>query len=178
MQWFGLANHMLVYSAFVASVIALHLAVARFMSGLGMPWSISLAAGGLITYLGLGFQVMLVQSLFGWTLCGAVVFLAADVVVRNRRPARRMPLLVATLLLFSMGCDSSLALLGCVFVGLLAVRLWPIRHALAAMAVPVLFHLVWLVAGRASDAMPHATFAKPRVSAFNSCSRERKPRGE
>lgn len=144
LNWLGVDNHRLVWGVFVLSLLALHSSLSWLLRGLGLSWPVSLTAAGLVTYLGLGSQAMHYQLLLSWNLPSAFSCLAAGIVVRTRAPTGAKVAGASGLLLLAASLDSSIALLGFVFVGLLSLGMWPLRTAIVALGVPALAHVVLL----------------------------------
>jgi len=149
-EWFGLEGHQLVFVAFCASLGALQVTIAAVLHRLELPTLLALLAATVVTYFGPGAQNMSWAFMMGANFALALCFGAAFVALREHRNASGA-VVIAVLLVLSVGADSGVATFGAVFVGILVVGLWPRRLVLLALALPLMAHVAWLAFGDNSE---------------------------
>jgi hypothetical protein len=153
--WFGLNGHRFVYGLFILSLVALHLSIAAVLRALRLSAPLCVAAGGLVTYLGVGSQSMLFEIQVATNAASAASFAAAAIAMS--RPASRASIAsVSALCIFAFASDSATALVALVFIAVVAWTRWSPAAVVAALSAPVVLHLVWL---RFGD--PGPTFGAP-----------------
>jgi hypothetical protein len=156
--WFGLDGHLLVFSLFCLSLVALHLAVSGVLDRLDVPAAVALAAGGVIVYFGPAAENAVTPFNQSHNF-GLALGLAAAFVVLGPRRSWATAAGVGALLTAALTFSSSLATIALVYVAVLLVLLWPWRQALAAVAAPLVVSLVWHLARPADDDLYGSTLS-------------------
>jgi hypothetical protein len=149
----GVEGHQLVWFVFCLSLAALQLSIAAVLFRLGLPTFVALLAASVVTLFGPGPQDMLWQFQLGVNFAFALCFAAAFLALGDR-VSQRMALAVAGLLLLAVGFDSSLALLGAFYVGVIIVLSWPRRLSAIALGPAAVAHLAWLAFGSSTPYVP------------------------
>ena len=145
-SWLGLEGHQLVWLAFMASVAAFHVSVGVVLTRLRVPPFLALLAATLITYFGIGGQSVTWEFQLGINFALAACFAAAFVALGPGQ-SRREAIIVGALLLFALGADSGLAIMGSIFVGLVILIRWPWRIGIPALVPAALGQMAWFVFG-------------------------------
>jgi hypothetical protein len=143
-RWLGIADHLFVYIVFCSSLLFLHLSLAGVLRELGLPAVVAVLAAAVVVYFGPGAQNMVFEVQLGPNLALAFSFVAALVVLRWS-PSPLSATGVSAVLLLAFVSDSSIAAIGLVFVAVLVGCRWRERLGLAALLLPVLASIAWLV---------------------------------
>ena len=146
--WLGIDGQELIYAAFVATVLALELAVAATLRRLGTSAVVALAGGAAVAFNGAGAEVFVWPFAMGPT--GALAFgvLAGFVVLGgDGEPDLRRRILVVALLTLSIAADSGVSPLGFVYVAVVAALRWPLRAVVTTLGLPALLTGLWYVFG-------------------------------
>lgn len=144
---FGLEGHELIYAGLLASVATLQVSMALLLRRLGLPALLALLAATMLVFFGPGGQNTQWEFNQNLNLALALCFFAGFLAVGNTR-TRRVAVSIAILLVAAVACDSGLAILGSVFVGILLVMLWPRRQALIALVPSVVANGLWFFLGK------------------------------
>lgn len=124
--FFGLDHNRFVAAVFLASLLALHFALAWLAIRLGMSPLLALATGGLITYLGAASETFIFPFQLSPTFAAAVAITATAVAI-DHDPSRRRAVVVGSLLVLSVLFDSGMSVLGLALGGGIVVSTWPRR---------------------------------------------------
>lgn len=132
----GLGNHVLVWSLFCASLLAVNVAVAMILWVGGVPPLASILAGAAIAYFGPGAQLMTFEFQFTMDAAIALPLLAGYFVLRDQNRLLSSVLVAASLLL-SIAFDSATAFAGLIFTTIIIVLRWRNRWMVVALGPSV-----------------------------------------
>lgn len=150
--WFGLDSNTFLVVLFLASLVALHLAVAWLAVRVGLALGPALALGGLLTYLGPAAQSFLVVLQLSPTLAAAAG-IAATAIVLGGAPTSARFLAVSGLLQLAALLDSGVGLSAVVIGGGVVLGVWP-RQSWSAIAPAGLIIAIWYVFGDLGPEFP------------------------
>lgn len=161
-SWFGVGSHAFVGGVLIGSLVAMHVALTALLRACSVPLLVSLLSASLVTYFGVGSQ----NSIFAFqapiNLAIALSAVSATLVL-TRPPSGWNALIVAVLLLLSVGADSGTALPWVCFAAVVLAQAW--RNRYAWCAAPALLGLgVWLLAGDLGPSQPGSLIGRVKFS--------------
>jgi hypothetical protein len=158
-----LDDRYVVYGVFVASLAALHFALAVLFRTAGVPALPSVLAGGALTYLGRGSQgaVFEIQLSFNSATAGAVAAVAIALGTGSLRRATASGALVVVALCF----DSGVAAVALLPLLVLTAGRWPWRHTALAVGPGTALAGWWTLASPARPGFPASAADQAKVAA-------------